>query len=154
GGLPSTSAPFAPDVHFPAVNLGLPALAAMAVHCGCSPASAILAAEHLTYCCVLLSAWLLLRLVVRRTPAAVLALFAVWGSRTIQESAGWGGFPTVMSLALGLLATRMLIDLSRRPALSRGLTLGLVLGAMPLVHGISAAVWLYVAAPVVGLFTL
>jgi len=154
GGLPGTYAPFAPDIRFPAVNLGLPALAAVAIRCGCSPASVILAAEHLTCCCVLLSAWLLLRLVARRTHAAVLALFAVWGSHTIQASCNWGGFPTAMSLALGLLATRMLVDLSRRPAVPRALTLGLVLGAMPLVHGISAAVWLYVAAPVAGLFTL
>jgi hypothetical protein len=82
------------------------------------------------------------------------ALIAAWTARNAQETAGWGGFPTVMSMALGLLATRLLFDLSRRPNARTASAMGLVVGAMPLVHGAGAASWLYCVAPVAGIVAI
>jgi hypothetical protein len=148
GGLPRTYAPFAPGLPFPAVNLGLPTLAAAAVRCGCSPAAAVLACEQLTFAAFILGTFVLLRLWAARTPAALLAVFAAWTARNAQETVVWGGFPTVAGLALGLFAVRLLIDLGRRPGYRPAVALGLTVAALPLVHGVSAGVWGYTAAPV------
>jgi hypothetical protein len=155
-GLPQTYAPFAPELHLPAVNLGLPALVAVPIRLGCSPAAAMLAGEQFAYSLFVLSIYLLLRLWAARTAAAVLAVFAVWTTRGAQETVGWGGFPTIAALALGLLAARLLIDLARHPNYRLAGVLGLTIGALPLTHGVSAATWFYAVAPVpllVGLAT-
>lgn len=147
-GLPESYAPFAPQLVFPAVNLGLPTLAAVAIRLGSTPASAMLAAEHLTFTCFILATYLVLRPWMRGSSAACLAVLAAWSSRGMQETLGWGGFPTVMSLALGLLAARLLIDIQRRPSFNAVVPLGTIIAALPLVHGVSAAIWVYTIAPV------
>jgi hypothetical protein len=148
GGLPHTYAPFAPELHLPAVNLGLPALVAVPIRLGCSPAAAMLAGEQFTFSVFVLSTYLLLRLWTECTAAALLAVFALWTTRGAQETVGWGGFPTIASLALGLLATRLLIELARHPNYRLAGVLGLTLGALPLTHGVGAATWFYAVAPV------
>src|SRR5260370_40757218 len=70
-GLPISYAPFAPDLPFPPVNLGLSAFAAVVIRCGADPASAMLACEHLTFSCLLLACYVLLRLGVPRPSAAL-----------------------------------------------------------------------------------
>lgn len=146
-GLPRTYAPFASGLRFPTVNLGLPSLAAAAVRCGSSATSAMLGAEVLTYAGFILANFVLLRLWTTRTTAALLGVFAAWASRSAQDTVGWGGFPTVGSLALGILGARLAIDLVRRPAWRSALPLGLTVAAIPLVHGVGAAVWFYTVAP-------
>lgn len=148
-GLPRSYAPFAPQLVFPAVNLGLPTLAAVSIQLGCTPPAAMLAAEQLTFAAFILATYLVLRLWTTGLTAAWLAALAAWTSRGMQETIGWGGFPTVMSLALGLLAARLIIDVMRRPALLSAVPLGITIASLPLVHGVSAAVWLYAVAPVV-----
>lgn len=147
-GLPRNYAPFAPELVFPAVNLGLPTLAAVTMRLGCTPAAAMLAAEQLTFSAFILATYLVLRLWTTGLTAAWLAVLAAWSSRNMQETIGWGGFPTVMSLALGLLAARLLIDVLRRPALVSAVPAGILIASLPLVHGVSAAVWIYAVAPV------
>lgn len=149
-GLPISYAPFAPDLPFPPINLGLSAFAAVVIRGGADPASAMLACEHLTFSCLLLGCYVLLRVWVPRTSAALPAVIAAWTARNAQETAGWGGFPTVMSVALALLATRLLFDVARRPQPRAAVGLGLVLAAAPLVHSAGAASWLYGVAPVAG----
>ncbi len=147
--LPYTYAPIVPQLHLPAVNLGIPALAAVAIWCGVSPVSAILASEQLTFSVFILTTYFLLRLWTTRLVAAFLAVYATWNAAGVQKTVEWGGFPTVMALALGLFAMRLLIDLTRRPSYRTALPLGFTVASVPLVHGISAAVWLYAAAPMV-----
>jgi hypothetical protein len=153
-GLPTSYAPFAPELPFPAVNLGLPAFAAVVIRLGAEPVSAMLACEHVTFSGLLLATYLVLRIWVGRCGAAVPAVAAAWSARGAQETIGWGGFPTIMSLALGLLATRLLFDLARRPRTGTAIALGLTVGAMPLVHGAGAASWVYCVAPVAGIAAL
>jgi hypothetical protein len=153
-GMPTTYAPFAPDLPFPPVTLGLPAFCGVVIRMGADPASAMLACEQLTFSAFLLGTYLVLRLWTTRMGAAFPALVAAWSARNAQETAGWGGFPTVMSMALGLLATRLLFDLARRPRAGTAVALGLLIGAMPLVHGAGAGSWLYCIAPVAGVVAL
>jgi hypothetical protein len=153
-GLPSTYAPFAADLPFPRVNLGLPAFTAVIIRAGADPASAMLGCEHLTFSGLLMATYLLLRLWVTRMQAAVPAVITAWAARSAQETAGWGGFPTVMSFALGLLALRLLFDVARRPRVRSAVALGIVVAALPLVHGVGAAIWLYGAAPVAAVTAL
>jgi hypothetical protein len=148
-GLPRTHAPLLPELYFPAVNLGLPALAGIAARCGCVPAAAMLGAEQLTFSAFILACWLLLRLWVRPTAAAALAVFAVWTSRGAQETVEWGGVPTTTSVALGLFAARLLFDVARGPTYRAALPLGITIASLPLVHGVGAGVWSYAVAPVV-----
>jgi hypothetical protein len=145
--LPYDYAPIVPQLNLPAVNLGIPATAAVAIWCGVSPVSAILASEQLTFSLLILTIYLFLRLWTTRLVAAFLAVYATWTASGVQKTVEWGGFPTVMGLALGLFAMRLLIDLSRRPSYRAALPLGFTIASVPLVHGISAAVWLYAAAP-------
>jgi hypothetical protein len=145
--LPRTFAPMASDISFTAVNVGLPAVASLAIRCGAAPVSAMLAAEQLTFAATILATYLMLRLWTRQTPAALLAVFALWSTRGAQETVGWGGFPTVAAMALGLYAARLLIDVARRPHTAAALPLGILIAALPLVHGVAAATWLYGAAP-------
>ena len=146
-GLPRTYAPIGPQLFFPAVNLGLPTLATVASRCGAEPCASMLACEQLTFSTFILATYLLLRLWARPTPAALLAVFAVWTTRA-QETVGWGGVPTVASLALGLLATRLLLDLVLRPVTGRRSRWESRWSPLPLVHGVSAAGWVYAVAPV------
>ncbi len=147
-GVPRTYAPFAPEVAFSTINLGLPTLAAVAIRCGATVPAAMLGAEQFAFSGFVLACYLLLRLWARPTTAASLAVFAVWTSRNAQETVGWGGVPTIASVALGLLAVRLLIDILRSPTFRAGLPLGLVVAGLPLIHGVGAAVWLYAIGPV------
>ena len=70
-------------------------------------------------------------------------------SRGLQETIYWGGYPTVAGFAVGLLSARALFDLARRPSLGTGAVAGLLLASIPLVHGISGAVWVYVCGPLI-----
>jgi hypothetical protein len=148
-GLPPTHAPFAPTLPFPAVNLGLPALAAAAVRCGVTPTAATLATVPFTFFTFTLALYLLVRPWVPRFGAACLAVVGLIASRGLQETVCWGGYPTVAGFAVGLLATRVLFDLARRPCVGAGVVAGLLVAAIPLVHGIAGAVWVYVAGPLV-----
>ncbi len=49
GGLPDSYAPFLSDIPCPAVNLGLPAVAGVAIRWGGEPAAVMLASHHLTF---------------------------------------------------------------------------------------------------------
>ena len=152
--LPYNYAPIVSQLNLPAVNLGIPALAAVAIWCGVSPVSAILASEQLTFAVLILTTYFLLRLWTTRLVAAFLAVYATWNAVGVQKTVEWGGFPTVMALALGLFAVRLLIDLIRRPSYRTALPLGFTVASVPLVHGVSAAVWLYAAAPMVLLLVI
>lgn len=148
-GLPHDHAPFAPTLPFPAVNLGLPALAAAAVRCGVTPAAATLATVPFTFFGFTLALYLLLRPWLPRFGAACLAVVGLTASRGLQETVCWGGYPTAAGFAVGVLAARVLFDLARRPSLGTGVVAGLLVAAIPLVHGIAGAVWVYVAGPLV-----
>ncbi len=148
GGLPANHAPFASELRLPPINLGLPTLAACAVRCGASAPSAFLAAESLTFAAFVLAVYLLLRSWVRATPAAVLAVFAVWGARSAQETVAWGGVPTITSVAVGIFAGRLLLDSARGGRWRAGVPLGMVVASLPLLHGVGAATWGYAVAPV------
>jgi hypothetical protein len=152
--LPQNYDPLFPELFFPTVNLGLPTIGSIAIRLGCEPASVVLALAQLSYSAWILAAYLMLRSWVRPAPAAVLAVVQAWGARWAQNTIGWGGFPTVAGMAVGLFAVRLLWDTVRHQGVRPALSLGLTVGAIPLVHGVSAAVWLYVAAPVMGLVLL
>lgn len=144
-GLPRDHAPFAPELPFPAVNLGVPAVAAVAVRCGATPSAATLATVPFAYGCLVLATFALLRPWVPKFGAAGLAVIALFASRGLQETVCWGGYPTVAGVAVGVLAGRVLFDVLRRPSAGSGIAAGFLVGALPLVHGIAAAVWVYVA---------
>ena len=148
-GPPSDHAPFATPLPFAAVNLGLPTLAAAAVRCGASPSAATLATGPFAYFGFVSALYLVLRPWLPRFGAAGLATIGFTGSRGLQETICWGGYPTVAGFALGLLAARVLFDLARRPSLRTGAAAGFLVAALPLVHGIGAAVWVYVCGPLV-----
>src|SRR5207249_609254 len=97
GGLPDSYAPFAPDLVFPPLNLGLPTVAGIAIRWGGEPAAVMLACHHLTFTLLILATYLLLRSWIACTPAALLAVVSVWCARASQASLEWGGFPTVLS---------------------------------------------------------
>jgi hypothetical protein len=153
-GLPASYAPWFGDLFFPTVNLGLPTIGSIAISWGCEPGSVVLGLSQLAYSAWILAAYLVLRLWVRPSPAAVLAVAQAWGARLAQNTIGWGGFPTVAGMAIGLLAVRLLWRASRRGTVRPALALGMTAGAIPLVHGVSAAVWLYSVAPVASLAVL
>jgi hypothetical protein len=147
-GLPGTLAPFAPAVPFGAANHGLPATAAVAIACGASPASAVLAGIPLSLTTLVLSLYVLVRLIARRTAAAVIAVATAWLARDAQNTLTWGGFPCVLALAIGIVAARVLIDVLRHPNGRAMVPLGLLAGGLPLVHACTAVGWLYIGAPV------
>jgi hypothetical protein len=153
-GLPTSYAPWFPELFFPTVNLGLPTIGSIAISWGCEPGSVVLGLAQLAYSAWILAAYLVLRLWVRPSPAAILAVAQAWGARWAQNTISWGGFPTVAGMAVGLLAVRLLWRASRRGTVRSALALGMTAGAIPLVHGVSAAVWLYCVAPVAGLALL
>ncbi len=147
-GLPDSLAPFAPGVPFGAMNHGVPALAAVAVLCGASPAAAVLAAVPLTFAALVLSLYLLVRLVTPRVPAAVTAVAVAWFAHQAQRTLSWGGFPCVLTLAVGFLSARLLVDVLRGKRGPGWIPLGLCAGAQPILHGCMAAGWLYIGVPV------
>lgn len=154
GGLPGSYAPFAADVPLPPMNLGLPALAGVAIRWGGEPAAVMLACQHLTFTAVILATYLLLRWWIARTPAAVLAVVTVWAARATQASLGWGGFPTVLSVAIGLFAARLLLQHMRSSGWRLSLGTGAATAAIPLIHGVGAGTWLYCIGPWIALSAL
>ncbi len=155
GGLPASFAPYAPDVPFATVNLGLPATAAVAIRLGGDPAAVMLASQHLTFACLILATYVMLRRWTSRNTASTLAVVSVLMARATQSSIGWGGFPTVMSIAVGLVAVHLLLQLARSASLIHAASTGAAIAAIPLVHGIGGGTWLYCVAPftVLGCFS-
>jgi hypothetical protein len=153
-GLPESYAPFAPDVPLPPLNLGLPAVAAVAIRWGGEPAAVLLACHHLTFTLLILATYLLLRRWAARTPAAVLAVVSVWTARAAQASLEWGGFPTVLSVAIGLFAARLILEQSRSMSWRLSAIAGAAVVAIPLIHGVGGGTWLYCVGPWITLATL
>ena len=147
--LPRTHAPLAPTLPFPAVNLGVPAAAAAAVRCGCSPEAATLATVPLSYAAFAFGVFVLARRWVRPVGAAAVAVLGVTASRGLQETICWGGYPTVAGFGVALLAARAGWDAVRRPSIGSGVAAGVAAAGVPLVHGISGAVGVYAVAPLV-----
>jgi hypothetical protein len=143
--LPATYAPLLPDVPLPPVNLGISSLAAIAIRCGGEPGAVGLAMHHLTFSCLILATYFLLRRWVSRPCAAVLAVVSVWMARASQSTVGWGGFPTVLSVAIGVFAARMLLCHSRGFNWRLSLVTGASLAAMLVIHGVGAGTWIYCA---------
>src|ERR1019366_3751025 len=108
-GLPESYAPFAPDVAFPPMNLGLSTVAAVAIRWGGDPAAVLLACHHLTFTLLIVATYLLLRRWIARPPEAVRGVVSVGTARASQASLEWGGFPTVLSVAIGVFAARLLL---------------------------------------------
>lgn len=154
GGLPNSYAPFAPDLTFPPMNLGLPTVAAVAIRWGGDPAAVMLACHHLTFTALILATYVLLRSWIGRTPAAVLAVVTVWTARASQASLGWGGFPTVMSVAIGVFAARLLWQHMRSCNWRMSLATGAAIAAIPMIHGVGAGTWLYCVGPWIALAAL
>ena len=153
GGLPESHAPYLPDLAFPPMNLGLPTVAAIAIRWGGDTAAVMLACHHLTFTLLILATYLLLRTWIHRNPAAILAVVSVWMARGSQASLGWGGFPTVTSVAIGVFAARLLLQQSRAANWRIALASGAAIAAIPLIHGVGGGTWLYCAGPCITLAT-
>jgi len=153
-GLPKTYAPILPELHFPAVNLGLPTPGAAAVMLGAEIPSTVLALSQLSYSVWILATYLVLRIWIPRPSAAILAVVQAWDARWAQNTISWGGFSTVCSMAVGVFAIRLIWEYSREFSWRRAVAIGLTVAAMPMVHGISAAVWLYAVVPILGIVVL
>jgi hypothetical protein len=147
GGLPARYAPMTPGLAFPSVNLGLPAIAGVGIRWGGDPAAIMLAAHHLTFTGLILATYILMRTWVGRTPAMVLAVSSVWLARASETTLEWGGFPTVLSVAVGLFAARLLLQQGRTPSWPLALATGAAIAATPLVHGCGGGTWLYCVGP-------
>ncbi len=147
-GLPRNWSPFAPEIPFGAANHAVPTLASPAVILGMSPASAILAAIPICFAGAILGLYTVLRLLVPPASASVVAVMTVWLGASVQRTISWGGFPSVLALGVGLLATRLLVDVLRGRGRGLAVALGLTAGAMPLIHGCIAAGWSHIAAPI------
>ena len=154
GGLPESYAPFMPDLPFPPMNLGLPALAGVAIRWGGDPAAVMLASHHLTFIVLMLATYLLLRAWINRTPAALIAVVTVWMARGTQASLGWGGFPTVLSVAIGLFAARLLWQQCRTTGWRLPIATGAAIAVIPLIHGVGGGTWLYCVGPWIALASL
>jgi|GEM_PF-5132351 len=148
GGLPKSYAPILPELYFPAVNLGLPSLGAIAVMLGGEVNSVVLGLAQLSYSAWILATYSVLRIWIPRPSAAVLAVAQAWDARWAQNTVSWGGFSTVASMAIGVFAIRLIWQYSRSFSRRSAIAIGLTSATMPMVHGISAAVWLYAIAPV------
>jgi hypothetical protein len=147
GGLPATYAPHLPDLTFPPMNLGLPTIAGVAIRWGGETAAVMLACHHLTFTLLILATYALLRTWLHRTPAALLAVASVWMARGSQASLGWGGFPTVLSVAVGLFAARLIVLQARATGWRASVATGAAVAAIPLVHGVGGGTWLYCIGP-------
>ncbi|HZZ78878.1 MAG TPA: hypothetical protein VFE62_10195 [Gemmataceae bacterium] len=154
GGLPTSHAPYAADVPFPPMNIGLSSLAGVAIRWGGEPAAVMLATHHLTFTLLILASYVLLRRWTTRTPAAVIAVASAWMARASEASLEWGGFPTVLSVAIGLFAASLLMQLSRSANWRVALAAGATVAAIPLIHGVGAGTWLYCVGPWIVLATL
>lgn len=154
GGLPHSYAPFMPDLAFPSMNLGLPAVAGVAIRWSGEPAAVMLASHHLTFTLLILATYLLLRSWLRRTPAALIAVVSVWMARGSQATLDWGGFPTVLSVAIGLFAARLLWQHGRATNWRLAVATGAASAAIPLIHGVGAGTWLYCVGPWIALAAL
>jgi hypothetical protein len=153
-GFAQTYAPILDELPFPAVNLGLPTPGAAAVMLGAEIPSTVLALAQLSYSAWILATYLVLRLIVNRPSAAILAVVQAWDARWAQNTISWGGFSTVCSMAVGVFAVRLIWDYGREFSPRRAVAIGLTVAALPMIHGISAAVWLYALAPVLGIAVL
>ncbi len=151
GGLPTSHAPFAPDLAFPPMNLGLPTVAAVAIRWGGETSAVMLACHHLTFTLLMLATYSLVRVWVQRNPAALIAVVSVWTARGSQASLEWGGFPTVTSVAIGVFAVRLLLQQCRTTNWRFALATGAAVAAIPLIHGVGGGTWLYCAGPSVTL---
>lgn len=151
GGLPTSHAPYAPDLPFPPMNLGLPTVAAIAIRTGGDIAAVMLACHHLTFTLLIVATYLLLRTWIRRNPAALLAVVSVWMARGSQSTVEWGGFPTVASVAIGLFAARLMLQQSRAAGWRLSIAAGAAIAAIPLVHGVGGGTWLYCVGPWIAL---
>jgi hypothetical protein len=149
-GLAKNYAPMTTEVSLPAVNLGMPTVTAVAILLGAQPAAASLASEQLAYACLILALYLLLRLIGSRPVSAVLAVGVVWLARASPAAFCWGGYPTVMGLAVAVFAARLVVDVPRRGFGPGFIPLGLCLASLPLIQGNEAAVWIYLAMPAAG----
>lgn len=154
GGLPGDHGPFAPEIPFAAVNQGLLSVAALACLLGATPVAATLAVAQWTYAATILALYLLARWRCAPLASAVLAVSGCWLARGVQDTVNWGGFPTVAGVAVGILAARLVVDGLRWGRTRAALAGALSVGALPLLHGIAAASWLYVVAPPAGLLGL
>jgi hypothetical protein len=114
---------------------------------GGEPAAVMLATHHLTFTALILASYVLARRWVARTPAALIAVLSVWTARASEASLEWGGYPTVLSVAVGIFAARLVLEQSRTPGWRLALASGLTIAAIPLVHGVGAGTWLYIAGP-------
>jgi hypothetical protein len=147
GGLPQSLAPVTPAVPFGATNHGLPTLAALAVLAGASPPAAVLATIPLTFLSLIGSLFMLIRPLARPTPTAVIAVATAWLAHQAQQTLGWGGFPGIAALALGVFAARLLTEVLRGRAPRAIVPLGLCVGAVSVIHGAVGAAWVYTLLP-------
>jgi hypothetical protein len=75
-------------------------------------------------------------------------------ARASQASLEWGGFPTVMSVAVGIFAARLLWQQVHGPSWRLSLASGAASAAIPLIHGVGGGTWLYCAGPWIALAAL
>ncbi|MGL4464511.1 MAG: hypothetical protein ACRC1K_20355, partial [Planctomycetia bacterium] len=146
-GVPASHAPFAAEVFFPALNMGMPTIAAVAVRLGVAPEAATIAVSVLTYALILCGCHLMVRPWTPAIGAAVVAVVSAALASGVQQLPSWGGAPTGAGLALGLFAARLMVEAARRPTVASAMLLGFVAAALPLVHAVAAALWLYTVAP-------
>src|SRR5207244_3900530 len=106
-----------------------------------------LACHHLTFTLLIVATHLLLRSWIARTPAALLAVVSVWTARSTQASLEWGGYPTVLSVAVGLFAACLLWQQMRSTSWRLSMATGASIAAIPLIHGVGAGTWLYCVGP-------
>lgn len=147
GGFVDSLAPFAPQIPLGGANHGVSVVAAVSTMLGARPEAAVLAMGFLAYASLLLSTYVLIRVRSNRLTAAVIATGIVWMSRSAQTTLGWGGWATILGIAMGVVACRLMLSVIRRPRSYGAFLLGLMIGAIPLVHGVAAAEWIYIALP-------
>jgi hypothetical protein len=64
-------------------------------------------------------------------------------ARASQATLAWGGFPTILSIAVGILAARLLFQHARLPSWRLSLATGAAVAAIPLIHGVGGGTWIY-----------
>lgn len=153
-GLPASYAPYLPEIPFSSVNQGACALAGLAASLGLASVETTLACVQLTFALHILATYILVRLFLHATPSAVIATLSLWMARSTQEVIVWGGFSNILTIAVGTLGVRLVIEQWRHPRYRGAIPLAIVVAALPIIHGLAAAAWIYVGLPsacVVGL---